>query len=241
VLAHGFTQTGASWARIAGDLEADHEVVALDLPGHGRSPVPADGTGLGQAASAIASAGAKANYVGYSLGGRCVLHVALEMPALVERLVIVGAHPGICDQAERQRRRHDDEILATRLERGGDAYVPEFIDKWLAGPLFAHLSCEQADRSSRLGNTAAGLAASLRTAGTGSQLPLWEQLARLEMPVLVVAGQYDEKFSALARSSVAAIGDNASLAIVAGCGHAVCFERPREFAALLREFLGTAG
>jgi pimeloyl-ACP methyl ester carboxylesterase len=61
------------------------------------------------------------------------------------------------------------------------------------------------------------------------------------MPVLVVAGQYDEKFSALARSSVAAIGDNASLAIVAGCGHAVCFERPREFAALLREFLGTAG
>jgi len=107
VLVHGFTQTSASWARIAGELEADFEVVTPDLPGHGRSPLPDPGSGLAATARALGEAGGKAGYVGYSLGGRCCLHLALESPGLVERLVIVGAHPGIVDETERRQRRAD--------------------------------------------------------------------------------------------------------------------------------------
>jgi 2-succinyl-6-hydroxy-2,4-cyclohexadiene-1-carboxylate synthase len=238
VLVHGFTQTGASWARICEQLEGDFEVVTPDLPGHGRSRLPDPGSGLHATARALGEAGGKAGYVGYSLGGRCCLHLALDSPGLVERLVMVGAHPGIIDETERGRRRAEDERRAAELERGGDAVVAEFVDAWLSGPLFAHLTADQADRASRLANTAAGLAASLRTAGTGTQTPVWERLGELEMPVLVVAGALDDKFRALAEATADAIGHNARLAVVAGAGHAVFLERPGAFVEIVRDFLG---
>jgi len=237
VLVHGFTQTSASWARIEAELADGFEVVAVDLPGHGRSFVPTAGDGISQAATAIGRAGGSASYIGYSLGGRCCLHLALAAPELIERLVIVGAHPGIDDETDRLARRDADDLTAAEIEAGGDDGVPGFVDRWLAGPLFAHLSDDQADRASRLANSAAGLAASLRTAGTGTQAPLWERLGELEMPVLVVVGARDDKFTPIARRTVAAIGENARLAIVEGAGHAACFERPELFSALVRDFL----
>jgi 2-succinyl-6-hydroxy-2,4-cyclohexadiene-1-carboxylate synthase len=152
--------------------------------------------------------------------------------------VIVGAHPGIDDERSRRLRRAEDDRRAAELERGGDAFVAEFVETWLAGPLFAHLNEEQADRPSRLANSAAGLAASLRTVGTGTQAPLWERLGGLEMPILVVTGALDDKFRPIAERTVDAIGRNARLAVVAGAGHAVCFERPGVFVELVSEFLG---
>ena len=219
-------------------LEGDFEVVAPDLPGHGRSPMPAAGPALEEAARALGEAGGRAGYVGYSLGGRCCLHLALQEPDLVARLVIVGAHPGIADEAGRRRRQAEDDARAAALERGGDAFVPEFLDTWLKGPLFSHLTEEQADRPPRLANSAAGLAASLRTMGTGVQAPLWDRLGELAMPILVVTGALDEKFRTIAEQTVDAIGRNARLAVVAGAGHAVCFERPDVFAEIVSEFLG---
>jgi 2-succinyl-6-hydroxy-2,4-cyclohexadiene-1-carboxylate synthase len=239
VLVHGFTQTSASWDRVARLLEHDFEVVVADLPGHGRSPIPDAGSGLEEAGAALASVGGRAAYVGYSLGGRCCLHLALEAPRLVERLVLVGAHPGIEDASARRLRRESDDELAARLERDGDEALPAFVESWLAGPLFAHLSAEQADRSSRLSSSAAGLAASLRTAGTGTQAPLWDRLGELDMPVLVVAGALDDRFAPLAERTAEAIGANARLELLEGAGHAAPFERPEAFVALLRDFLGT--
>jgi 2-succinyl-6-hydroxy-2,4-cyclohexadiene-1-carboxylate synthase len=201
--------------------------------------MPEAGSGLAQAAQALGEAGGAAVYIGYSLGGRCCLQLALQAPSLVERLVLVGAHPGICDEPSRRLRRQADDLRATELERGGDPIVPEFLDIWLEGPLFAHLSEAQADRPSRLENSAAGLGASLRTVGTGRQPPLWDRLSDLEMPVLVMAGSHDDKFKALAEKTVDSIGHNARLAIVNGSGHAVPFERPEEFVALVRDFLAS--
>ena len=240
MLVHGFTQTAGSWARVCSGLGDRFEVVTVELPGHGRSPMPEPAMGLFKAAEALARAGGAATYVGYSLGARHLLHLALQQPDLVARLVVVGAHPGIEDAEQRRQRLEADELLASEIERGGDDKVPEFVDAWLAGPLFAHLSQEQADRASRLSNTAAGLAASLRTAGTGTQAPLWDRLHELEMPVLVVVGESDDKFRPIAARTAELIGPNARLAVMAGAGHAACFERPDDFVFLLREFL-TAG
>ncbi|MGA3353175.1 MAG: alpha/beta fold hydrolase [Acidimicrobiales bacterium] len=237
VLVHGFTQSGASWAPIAGELEKSFEVVAVDLPGHGLSPVPEATSDLHLAARALGEAGGEGAYVGYSLGGRCCLHLAIDAPELVERLVVVGANPGIADESGRRARRDADDALAADLERGGDAAVARFVDTWLNGPLFAHLTEEQADRRSRLVNTAAGLAASLRSAGTGRQAPLWERLGELEMPVLVVVGARDDRFRPIAERTARAIGKNARLVIVAEAGHAVWLERPQAFVSLLAEFL----
>ena len=90
-------------------------------------------------------------------------------------------------------------------------------------------------------NTVDGLAASLRLAGTGTQEPLWPRLGALDMPVLVVAGGDDTKFSAEAERLTASIGANATMTLVPGAGHTAHLERPEEFLATLRPWLAERG
>lgn len=236
VLVHGFTQTGRSWDRLAGALSVHREVACVDLPGHGASSERrvAD---LDEAAALVGATGGRAPYVGYSLGGRTCLRLALARPDLVEALVLVSATAGIADPADRQRRRGEDDALADELERAGHDGLAGFLDLWLGGPLFAHLTAEQADLPARRANTPAGLAASLRSCGTGRQEPDWDRLGELAMPVLAVAGERDERYVRIAEQLVAGIGPNARLAVVAGAGHAVPFEAPEAFLELVEAFL----
>ncbi len=232
VLIHGFTQSAQSWGTMASTLALDHTMIALDAPGHGQSAnVEAD---LPGGADLMARAGGEAAWVGYSMGGRYALHVALRHPGLVQRLVLVSATGGMDDPADRAARRQADDGLASKVETEG---VAAFVAWWLQRPLFASLPPEAAALDSRLGGTAAGLAASLRRAGTGTQEPLWSQLPRLEMPVLVVAGSEDQAYLGHGHRLAASIGSNASLAVVPGAGHACHLEKPDAFLDIIRPFL----
>src|SRR5829696_2698723 len=236
VLVHGFTQSLAAWGAVGERLEDRWEVVRVDLPGKGGWR--GVGGGLGEGGGLAGAAGGVGAYMGYSLGGRVCLRLALDRPDLVRALVLVGASPGIADAGERAARRAADELLAGELERDG---VAAFLDRWLAGPLFATLPAEAAGRAERLANTAEGLASALRRLGTGAQEQLWDRLGGLRPPVLLVAGELDPKFTDLARRMAAAIGPAARVAIVPGAGHAVHLERPAATAALIEEFLAAAG
>ncbi|HEX9994834.1 MAG TPA: alpha/beta fold hydrolase [Acidimicrobiales bacterium] len=236
VLVHGFTQDRRCWGPVAGALAEDHEVVLVDAPGHGRSAgVPA---GLEDGARLLGEAGGRAAYLGYSMGGRLCLTLALARPELVTALVLVGATAGIEDPGERAARRAADEALADRLERIG---VEAFVDEWLAGPLFAGLPAWARFEAERREGSAAGLAASLRLAGTGTQPPSWHRLGELAMPVLVVAGERDIRFSAAGRRLAAAVGPNAAFAAVPGAGHAAHLEAPDRFLAVVRPWLAALG
>lgn len=238
VALHGFTQSGASWAGLARRLQATHRVVAVDLPGHGASAgVEADlweGAELVADAAAAAVGPGPAAYVGYSLGGRFALHLALRRPDVVSRLVVVSATGGIDDPGERAARRAADDGLAGRVEGEG---VEAFVRWWLQRPLFATLPAEAAALDTRLGGTAAGLASSLRRAGAGTQEPLWDRLGALDMPVLVVAGALDEPYAARAVRLVEAIGPNARAVIIDGAGHACHLEAPEAWLAAVAPFL----
>jgi 2-succinyl-6-hydroxy-2,4-cyclohexadiene-1-carboxylate synthase len=236
VLVHGFTQTGRSWDHVAPDLARDHEVVRVDAPGHGGSgEVRAD---LWEGAALLAQAGGRAVYVGYSMGGRLLLHLALRHPRAVSGLVLLGATAGIDDDDERAERRWSDEALATTIERNG---VDAFLERWLAQPLFAGVPFDPTERASRATNTPAGLASSLRLAGTGTQdPPLWARLGEIRekgFPVLVLAGEHDAKFTDLAERLAAGIGPTATFAPVPGAGHAAHLEQPAAFVAALRAWL----
>jgi 2-succinyl-6-hydroxy-2,4-cyclohexadiene-1-carboxylate synthase len=237
VLVHGFTQTGRSMRPLQELLAPYFEVVTVDLPFHGPKATPV--ADLEEAAALLASSCGAASYLGYSLGGRVCLTLALERPEVVERLVLVGATAGIAEETERADRRAEDEALAARLEgEGADRLgLEEFLDLWLAGPLFSHLSPEQADRRSRRENSTSGLAAALRHLGTGTQRPSHERLASLTMPVLLLAGRDDSKFAAISAELAGLIGENASYELIEGSGHAVPFERPAALAAVVRAFL----
>jgi len=231
VLVHGFAQNRNCWGEVATDLARDHEVVRVDAPGHARSA--AFHAGLRTGARLIADQGGTATYLGYSMGARFVLHLGLAHPELARGLVLVGGTPGIEDDAERAARKQRDEAMAAVLERDG---VEAFLDAWLAQPLFAGLDEAMQFRRERAENTVEGLAESLRQAGTGSQDPLWGRLGELAMPVLVVAGAEDAKFSREAERMAAAIS-GAALSLVPGAGHAAHLEQPTAFLAVLRPWL----
>jgi 2-succinyl-6-hydroxy-2,4-cyclohexadiene-1-carboxylate synthase len=232
VLVHGFTQTQAAWEPVAARLRARWRLLRVDLPGHGGSAGVR--VGFEEAAALLGETGGRAAYVGYSLGGRLCLRLALDRPELVRALVLLGASPGIADPAARAERRAADEALAAGIERDG---VAAFLDRWLAGPLFATLPRDRAGRADRLANTPEGLAAALRRLGAGVQAPLWDRLAGLRRPTLLVAGALDAKFAALAAEMATAIGPAAHPELVPGAGHAAHLERPAEVAALLDGFL----
>ena len=236
VLAHGFTQTSRVWGTMDADLARDHQVVAVDMPGHGGSS-EVEAT-LDDGALLLAEVGGRAHYLGYSMGARFCLHLALTRPDLVDSLVLISGTAGIEDPDERLARRRSDAALADRLDPGRrpDAAVPigAFLIEWMANPLFDGITLEAGGLEERKANTGRGLASSLRLAGTGSQLPLWDQLRRLEMPVLVVTGADDEKFSALGRRMVEAVGPTAAIVEVPGTGHAPQLQRPDVVAGLVR-------
>jgi 2-succinyl-6-hydroxy-2,4-cyclohexadiene-1-carboxylate synthase len=149
-------------------------------------------------------------------------------------MVLIGATAGIEDPAARRARVQRDEDLADGIERDG---VASFVDRWLAQPLFAGLPGPARFVEERRTNTAAGLAASLRLAGTGAQEPLWDKLDTIDAPTLVTAGADDAKFAAEARRLATGIGPNAELALIPGAGHSAHLERPGAWLAAVRPWL----
>ncbi len=231
-LAHGFTQNAAAWGPLLDDLAGDRPVVAVDLPGHGGSSHIH--TDLWGAATMVAATGGTGDYLGYSLGGRVCLHLALAQPHTVRHLVLVGATAGIADPAARAARRATDEALADRL---ATEPLEQFLTWWLAQPLFRTLTPDGATMAARLTNRPMGLATSLRSCGTGTQEPLWDRLHTLTMPVLLIAGVLDVRFTVAALAMARAIGPSATVALVPGAGHASHLERAAYVGALVRSFL----
>jgi len=246
VLLHGFTGSAAGWgAHLDAFAASGLPVIALDLPGHGASDAPADPAryalertreDIPAALAQLGVAPGQAVLLGYSMGGRVALCAAFS--GFLRALVLESASPGLATERERAERRASDEALAARIERAG---VPAFVDEWERLPLFASQAALPADtraalRAERLRNSPAGLANSLRSAGTGVQPSLWERLPDLAIPTLLLSGALDAKFTAIAERMAAAL-PRAGLRVVPGAGHAIHLEQPSVFDALVLEFV----
>ncbi len=224
LLLHGFTHTGASWDPVRGALDDGRHVIAPDIRGHGsaaeRQPVE-----LGAVLDDLSRAAPECFVLaGYSMGGRLALHLALAHPDRVERLVLIGASPGIANRAEREARRVADERLAEEIEQ---LAIESFAQRWAEAPVLGGVSEEVARRAheDRLRNTPAGLARALRGLGTGALPSLWDRLSELRMPVILITGERDAKFQDIARQMGGVLPD-ARLFVAAGAGHAVHLEDP---------------
>jgi len=245
MLLHGYTGRGASMAAVARAFEHEFDTIAPDLPGHGRS-VSAAARGfdacLADLVATLETAGhRRAHWLGYSMGARLALAVALRRPERVASLVLLAGRAGIEDPAERAARRAADEALAARIESIG---VESFVDEWLAQPLFATLARLGPDvvaeeRRARLENDAQGLAMSLRMLGPAAQPPLFAELLRLDLPVLLVAGELDPRFVDIARDLAGRL-PRAEVAIIRDAGHAAHVEQPARFHRVVAEFLHRA-
>jgi 2-succinyl-6-hydroxy-2,4-cyclohexadiene-1-carboxylate synthase len=228
---HGFTQTKDSAHQFRSILTGTNELLTLDLPGHGENaPIQAS---LPESADLLAEALPNTPFLlaGYSFGARVALHFALRHPHRLNGLILLGATRGIEDDEERRQRRHRDEALAARIETIG---VDAFLDEWLSQPMFQSLPADPLERDAR-SRDAAGLANSLRLAGTGTQEWLAPELATLTVPTLTLAGDRDEKFSREARAIADGVATG-GVGFVPHAAHAAHLEQPDATAQLVESF-----
>jgi 2-succinyl-6-hydroxy-2,4-cyclohexadiene-1-carboxylate synthase len=245
LLLHGFTGSGASWTDHLDAFAGGARVLAPDLPGHGSNPAtPALAAMTVEAtadalASYLAAEGAlPAVVLGYSMGARIALRMAVAHPEAVERLILASPSAGIPDPRERAARREADEALAERIERDG---IADFVTAWERSPVFAtHAALDPEllarQRAIRRASDPAGLAASLRAAGQGAMEPLDGRLGDVTAPTLVIGGTLDTVGRPRAEQVAARI-PGARLVLLDGVGHTPHLEAPAAFRRLVLDFI----
>src|ERR1700730_13618298 len=155
-LVPGFTLTARSWDAVERSLPRDWDIQSVEVP---------DGLDFVATADTLGHRGGRAVWVGYSMGARLCLRLALDNPRLVEALALVSGTPGVraaClglrpaldnprfggalarvsgtpgirAAGEREARRAEDERRAQELEREGGGL---FLERWRASGLFGQL------------------------------------------------------------------------------------------------------
>jgi 2-succinyl-6-hydroxy-2,4-cyclohexadiene-1-carboxylate synthase len=241
---HGFLGEGRDWLTIAGALPSTIRWILPDLPGHGRSVrLPdQDAYHFEAAAQALldildASGVERTALVGYSMGGRLALYLALRRPERFSRVLLESASPGPASPQERAARAAHDDNLAETLRT---TPIDRFLQAWYQQPTFASLANRQDLVRSWIAQRrqlpAGELARALHGMSPARQPNLWPDLDHLPIPAWFVAGKRDRKFLAIARRMRQSV-PHARLSTLPTCGHIPHAEHPSRFTAILSRFL----
>lgn len=243
VFIHGFMGAPADWAEIADGL--GQPSIGIALPGHVHAPIAPPGADFPAVAEALlatldaAPLAPRPVLVGYSMGGRLALYLALRAPERFSAALIESATPGLADPHARESRATHDDALATEMDAlATPETFRDFLEGWYARPPFETLA--DADRAAlvhkRLANAPQGLAAAIRALSVGRQPNLWPELPALQIPALVICGERDLKYRQIAEE-MAATSPRIATQVMAGCGHNVHFEHPDAYTKVLQGFI----
>lgn len=244
VFLHGFMGNTKDWRPVIDRMADVCLCLAIDLPGHGKSTgMTHKGTyTFVEAASCVVdvmehTGVAPATVVGYSMGGRLALYVAVRYRRVCSKLVLESATAGILDDKIRRQRMAADEGWAKALEQGR---FEDFLRTWYRQPIF-HPLAENQERLAtmvqhRRINDPGELALAMRGLGAGVQPPLWHALPKLVMPVLLLSGQNDAKYGDI-HQSMARLLPRGRLAVIIGAGHNAHLEKPSLVASHIKDFV----
>ena len=240
VALHGFTGSHQDFEPLKSMVNEDLvEFVAPDWPGHGKLKQETDSRKYSLDAhmeiiSAAVGSSKQVILLGYSMGGRLALNWALIHPDRIQKLILIGASPGIAHQSESVERLKGDQALAQFIRIHG---VQPFIKYWNGKTFFRPLMALPPERldpilERRLKNTAEGLALSLENVGTANLPSLWPRLRELRCAVDIVVGEMDPKFIEIGYRMGECI-PKARISVIESAGHALHLEKPQDIAALI--------
>jgi pimeloyl-ACP methyl ester carboxylesterase len=228
-LIHGLAQDRRMWGPLQGDLD-DMESYAIDVRGHGQTPLgEADGSleQLGRDLIGLLEDLGPAACVGHSLGGTVALWAAAERPDLVEG-VVASATSSVVGRAAAA-------FYAQRIELFESADDAQVIDA-LREDTRAQLHREDVDVEALVRarleavRDRRGYVNGARAMATLHDHPLNERLERIEVPVLVVSGEFDAFCPWRAAEIMLEHLSNATYRRLDGVGHLVTDEDPGQFA-----------
>lgn len=172
------------------------------------------------------------------MGARAALLHALSHPTEWNALILISGNPGIEDETNRTTRAASDAALAQRILTNG---VPLFLEYWQNTPLIRTQQQIRADwradmQQNRLQHSAEGLAASLQQFGAAACPNQWTRLNQLQCPTLLISGERDRKYCAIAER-MTQIVQQAQWAQIPKAGHMPHLEAPKDTAAVIRAFI----
>ena len=242
---HGFTGSANDWKDVSNKLDNRFNKIALDLIGHGKSSSPSD-IKFYMIDSIIEQIEQIINHLrlenvilcGYSMGGRAALSFAIEKPNLVKGLILESSSAGIKDDSEREERKNNDEEMAVFIEKNS---IEDFVKKWLEQEIFGTLKRFSNERmrlikEEKMKNTRTGLVNFLKGFGTGVMPYLGDKLCNLNLPVLLLSGQLDSKFTRI-NAEMSKLFPKANHIVIINSGHNIHLEEPERFVKAVNRFL----
>lgn len=235
ILVHGLGGTANVWQPQVQTLSASHRVVRFDLEGSGRSPAVGSlsiARWLANIETVMAQLDiARAAFVGHSLGTLIVQHFATTHPQRVERLALIGVN-----RAPEDARRQTVRDRATKVRQHGMLSIADAVLK-------AALSTQTQEqkpevvacvRELLMRQDAEGYALSCEAVAES----VGADLAKIQCPVLLVAGMQDTVSPPAVAQGMAAELRQATVVVLEGAGHWLTLEKPFEVTRLLQDFLG---
>lgn len=235
VFVNGLLTDANSWAQQVPAFEDKYKVLLYDARGQGRSEKPPGPYPVRLHAQDLVALLdrlqiKRAHLVGLSNGGAALLHLALERPDLVKKLVIVGGYS------------HVDPILEAKLEAWlAAARISSELRFLVATPYV--WSNRFLERNRELFNYFKKRAAEFPKEAAinlivgAKEQDITERLGEIRAPTLIVVGEEDiltpVKYARLMQERI----PNAQLYIIPEAGHAVPLEQPELFNRVVREFL----
>jgi pimeloyl-ACP methyl ester carboxylesterase len=220
VMTHGFGATAETWRHQLPTLTPEYRVLTWDLRAHGRSGSPDEPVTIAALAEDLAAVvravGGPVHALGHSAGGVVTMRFALDHPELVRSLVLVGT----ASECNAKAHAWYESLAVTAETEGGDAVLKKLGSR------------DAADAAPE----AIGFARIARAMGGLHAAPLTAELARIDVPTLVVVGEKD--FLGVGGSVIISRKiAGARLEILPGRVHALFHQDPPGFNAVVVDFL----
>ena len=242
MLLHGWGLNLRVWDGLVQELRDRFRLIAVDLPGHGRSPwssgrsTPAEQAWLIH--SSLASVSNRYSLLGWSLGAQIALDLTAAMPAQIERLILVSATPRFTESADWPYGMKASVInkMAVQLRDDYRRTVSDFLELQVRGSAQGASVLEQLRKALVAHGEARpeALEAGLNTLSTTD---LRATLPHVRAPALVIAGQHDRITPPAASLALANALPDARYVEMRRAAHAPFLSHKADFAALVSEFL----
>lgn len=246
VLLHGFAGSANIWKFLFENLNLDFPLIAIDLIGHGKSSSP-DKCELYSESAQLNQLNKIFDYfnfqeavlVGYSMGGRLALSYTINYQNKIKGLILESSSPGIEEENLRKERVKNDLLIAEQIQNNE---LKDFFSEWYNQSVFSSLRNIPNKLESlierKTSNNKIGLINSLKGFSTGNMKSYWNDILKMEIPVLLVCGSLDTKYYEIMQKMNSLI-PNSTLKVNVGTGHITHLEKPDEFLNFVRSFLRT--
>jgi pimeloyl-[acyl-carrier protein] methyl ester esterase len=241
VLLHGWGMNLRVFDRLRAALADEHRVLAIDLPGHGRSPWPAHGAPQPWLSSLAAVLPRGATLIGWSLGGQLALQLASQPSLAVRRLVLIASSARFMQAPDWPHALSAAALqaFAVQLERDPQRTLSDFLELQVRGS--ADADAVGATLRQTLQQHGAPAPEALRVGLALLERSDLRELAReIDIPTLLIAGQYDRVTPPQAATALAQLMPQAQLLQIPRAGHAPFLSHPNQVSDALLEFTRAA-